>query len=644
MHQVLKMKAPLLLCYMLFFIIFQIMTFSYVHISGIPSYFMLDLLIALSLGSIIFMIKNRIASVVYLCIVMLLYMILFCTNAILFNIFGDVFSIEYLQVLNEAGEVFEWSYLKPFIMVPGILVFLAYVTINVLYIIFWKKDTYTVERSYVVTGMFTFIASLLTFGLIFSVNMNFANKTTKVNGELVRDDAFVKTLTKKAFKHYGMLGLYYKELSLEIRPSKKEIISPTDFESQSEYEGILEGKNVITIMVETLQSFSINKELTPNLYKMQEEAIYFNKNFSVNKTNMSEMIGITGSYYSFYDYNYDIDFALPNILKHKYKTTYVHDNNGSFYGRSKTMRYFGFENIVLHDDLYPEGFTNELYPDGINGWENDTWHWSGDYTLDSVTIDQALPYLIDENNLFYSFWTTLSMHGPYDGTGRYSNYSKWQKLGYLDKVKKAENNKTWINPLIDDAEYKGYLEYYECAVMDFDVALGKLLDALEEKDLLDDTLIVIYGDHEAYYHDIYLKSAHTSDKTRVDELYETTLIMYNKDLTDYYLTKNIANYYNTFTSPYVVAPTILDLLGVTFNKENYVNYSAFDNRYLPIFYSTQQKAFMNDNFYSYDGSKIEYAKDSSISSESFKRNAALTLNRLGVVDSLYESCRDKQTD
>ena len=640
MNQVVKMKAPLLICYMLFFIIFQIMTFSYVKASGIPSYFMLDLLIVLSLGCIVFMIKNRIASIIYLSILMLGYLILFLTNAILFNIFGDVFSIEYLKVLNEAGEVFEWYYLRPYIMIPGILVYLAYVSINVLYVIFIKKPTYTLERSYVTTGMLTYIASMLVFGIIFSFTMNSANKNTRVNGELVSDDIFVKTVTKKAFKHYGMLGLYYKELSLEIVPKKNNMASTTNYISESDYEGLLENKNVITIMGETLQSFCINETLTPNLYKLQNEGVFFNNNYSVNKTNMSEMIGMTGSYYSFYDYNYNVDFASPNILNHKYKTTYIHDNNKEFYGRGKIMQYFGFENSYFHDDLYPSDFTHYLYPVGISGWENNSWHWSGDYTLDSVTIDRAIPYLVDENELFYSFWTTLSMHGPYDGTGGYSNLPLFKRLGYYDKVIEAMNNNTWINPLKGE-DCESYYTYYECAAMDLDVALGKLLTYLENKNLLDDTLIVLYGDHEAYYHDLYLKAAHTTDKTRVDELYETTLIMYNKDLTNRFVSDNSSNYCNKFTSPYVVAPTILDLLGVSFNKDDYVNYSVFDKRYIPIFYSTQQKAFMNDNFYSYDGSKIEYTKDIAIDPEEFKKNVALVLNRLGVVDAKYEECREK---
>ena len=104
-------------------------------------------------------------------------------------------------------------------------------------------------------------------------------------------------------------------------------------------------------MGETLQDFVIDKELTPNLYKLKYEGINFTRNYSVNKTNMSEMIGITGTYYSFYDETYDVDFAIPNILDGKYKTTYVHDNNNTFYSRGKLMQYFGFDYAYYQNNI-----------------------------------------------------------------------------------------------------------------------------------------------------------------------------------------------------------------------------------------------------------------------------------------------------
>ena len=347
-------------------------------------------------------------------------------------------------------------------------------------------------------------------------------------------------------------------------------------------------------------------------------------------------MGITGSYYSFYDANYDIDFSIPNVLEGKYKTTYVHDNSADFYGRGNLVKYFGFEHSYFHDDLYASDFKNDIYPNGLPGWENNDWHWGGDYTLDSVTIDLALPYLVSKDKPFYSFWTSLSMHGPYTG-GSYSNKQLYKDLGYYTKVENAISSKKWTNPLEGMMNYEDYLKYYECAAIDFDIAIGKIISYLEKEDLLDDTLLVIYGDHEAYYHDIYLRMAGTSDLTQVDKLYQTTLIMYNKTLNNRYFSDYNTHNHETFTSPFVVAPTILDLLGASFDRNWYANYSVFDKRYLKAFYSYQQKAFMDNNFYSYDLESLAYIRDPNIDSSSFINDAIELMDRLGYVNDLYES-------
>lgn len=637
MKDVFKIKLPFILIFLIFYVIYEIMLFSYVKMAGLPRYFFLDFIIVLFFASIILFIKSNKASIIILSIFMAFNMILFFTNAIIYSIFGDIFSISYLKVLNEAEQVFEWHYLKPSIIIPGLLVYIAYVSINIFLLKPMSKIIYDNEKDFIVSGMFANILSILVLGIIFAIGINSADNNTYIQNKKVSDKTFINTIAKKAMKHYGVLSLYYKELSIKAKNDKSSSDYDYDYNSLSNYEGLLKNKNVITIMGETLQSFAINEELTPNLYKLQEEGVNFSRNYSVNKTNVSEMLGISGSYYSFYDTTYDVLFSLPNMINNNYKTTYVHDNTSKFYGRDKVCSYLGFENTYFHSDLYSDDFTNDLYPHGVAyNKSKDSWNWCGDYTLDSVTMNQALPYLVDLENKFYSFFTSLSMHGPYDGIDYSSNLPLFKKLGYYDKVLQAMDNNKWNNPLKGVDKYENYLVYYECAVMDFDKALGILIDYLEDNNLLDDTLLVLYGDHEAYYHDIYLKMAQTTDVSQVDKLYQTTLIMYNKTLNDKFYSDYNSHYLDVFTSPEVICPTILDLLGVKFNKNNYLNYSIFDERYIPIFYSYQQRAFMDDYFYTTDLSICQYVRDESKNKKEFFDNCIKLVNRLNWMDGLYE--------
>ncbi len=635
MLQVLKMKIPYIITFVIFYFIFEALTYNFVNMNGIAKYFILDLFIVLFFIMFTVLFKSNKVTIILLSIFMFFITVLFCVNAHIYKIFGDVFSINYLSVLNEAEQVFDWSFISAGIIGLAIFVFSIYVIANYFLYKSFNEIKYTLERDYVVSSLFVTILSTLVIGIFIAFSRSIADNNTFVNGKKIKDSTFVTTLTKKAFKHYGILGLYYKEIEIKSRKKSGPISGNNNYSSESDYEGLLKNKNVITIMGETLQDYCICETLTPNLYRLTQEGIHFSNNYSVNKTNVSEMIGITGSYYSFYDANYDVDFSLPNVLEGKYTTTYVHDNKPEFYARDNLMKYYGFENSYFHSDMYAPDFKNSVYPNGIPGWEDNDWHWAGDYTLDSVTMELALPYLINTEKPFYSFWTSLSMHGPYSGGG-YSNTKLFKELGYYNKVINAMESGKWNNPLKGVDKYEDYLIYYECAAIDFDKAIGKLLDDLEEKDLLDDTLIVIYGDHEAYYHDIYLKMAKTNDKTQVDKLYQTTLIMYNPILNNKYYEDYNTHSHKEFTSPFAIAPTILDLIGVTYDKNWYANYSVFDKRYIKSFYSYQQRAFMDNNFYSEDLESIAYSRDKSINSEEFIYNSIELMERLAYVESLYE--------
>ena len=148
--------------------------------------------------------------------------------------------------------------------------------------------------------------------------------------------------------------------------------------------------------------------------------------------------------------------------------------------------------------------------------------------------------------------------------------------------------------------------------MDLDLAVGTMLDRLESLDILDDTLIVLYGDHEPYYMsngEKQLKYAmYNSDDATNPELYSTTLIMYNTDLNSSYEAIYSNKTYDKFSTPYVIVPTILDLWGVEYNENYYVGKSAFlvEDELENIFYSHELEAIFSDKVYIADFKDYSY--------------------------------------
>ena len=91
-------------------------------------------------------------------------------------------------------------------------------------------------------------------------------------------------------------------------------------------------------------------------------------------------------------------------------------------------------------------------------------------------IEQASEIFTDEEP-FMAWLTTVSAHQPYDSPS---------VLGekYFS--------------LFDDTDYPDTLKRYMSKLKVTDDALGRLLDILEEKGILEDTVIVMYGDHYPY--------------------------------------------------------------------------------------------------------------------------------------------------
>ena len=132
-----------------------------------------------------------------------------------------------------------------------------------------------------------------------------------------------------------MLSYYYKELFDDFRIDDVTLAQyiesgKNNNADENEFTGLLKNYNVISIMIETGSQYMVNPVLTPTLYKMQEEGLDFNINYSKNKTNISELIGIIGSKPTSFDpwsslaINNSYPYSSANILKQNdYNTFFI---------------------------------------------------------------------------------------------------------------------------------------------------------------------------------------------------------------------------------------------------------------------------------------------------------------------------------
>ncbi|NFR23422.1 LTA synthase family protein [Clostridium sporogenes] len=251
---------------------------------------------------------------------------------------------------------------------------------------------------------------------------------------------------------------------------EKELVNT--FEGKSEIQGnklkgVGEGKNLIVIQVEALQQFAINakvegQEVTPNLNKWLNKSMYFDNYFyqvAAGNTSDAEFLSNNSLYpaasgAAYYMYSGNQFKSLPSTLQDKgYYTAAMHGYKDGFWNRNVMYKAQKFQ------DFYGESTYNIDEEVGLG-------------LSDKSFFNQSLEKMKTFKQPFYSFLISLSSHFPYDDVKGYGEFN----------VGKYEGS---------------FLGNYLKGIHYTDAQLGIFLENLEKDGYLDNSIVVIYGDHNA---------------------------------------------------------------------------------------------------------------------------------------------------
>ena len=241
--------------------------------------------------------------------------------------------------------------------------------------------------------------------------------------------------------------------------------------NQNEYTGMLKDYNLIVMCAESFSPAAIDKDLTPNLYKLTQQGILFNNYYNTfpNTTTDGEYALMQGLYpdagrskavSSLYaSRNSYLPFTLGNVFQSQrgMESFGYHNYRGSYYGRSES-----------HPNM---GYTMKFAGDGMTF----TTNWPAS---DLEMMEQSIDDYIGKEP-FHAYYMTFSGHYKYDiGTNEMAkrNWDQVKDLPYSSNAIKA---------------------YLSCNI-EFDKAIGYLMERLEQAGVADRTAIVIAGDHFPY--------------------------------------------------------------------------------------------------------------------------------------------------
>ncbi|MDP4093217.1 MAG: LTA synthase family protein [Bacillota bacterium] len=239
----------------------------------------------------------------------------------------------------------------------------------------------------------------------------------------------------------------------------------------NKYKGMFKGMNLIMIQVESLEGFYLNnkvdgQEITPNLNGLLKNSFYF-PNFyeqvNIGTTSDAELMSNTSvypvrdgaTYFRFPTNTYNN--SMPKLMKGLgYNTLAIHPDKGAYWNWETVLSTFGYDKC-LDATAFKQDETIGL---GLS---------------DGSFLRQIEPIIKSQKQPFYTYFISLTSHTPFYLPTKYKDLTLENKF---------------LNTRLGDSFQ---------TVRYTDKQLGILLSKLQEDGILDNTVVVIYGDHSGVH-------------------------------------------------------------------------------------------------------------------------------------------------
>lgn len=313
----------------------------------------------------------------------------------------------------------------------------------------------------------------------------------------------------------------------------------------NDYTGMFEGKNVVVILMESVNEAIINEEYFPNFTSIYNNGWSWVNTYSPRNscaTGNNEFSTLT-SLYSIYNtctanvYKNNTYFeSIFNLFNNKgYTTRSMHDFTEWYYYRS-----------TIHKNMGSGKFygANEL---GIK-----TAGVYGEWPSDIEFFEQAFDIILEDSTdtPWMTFLTTVTTHQPYSTSSTYGDLYKdyFKSLGYSTTTSR-----------------------YLSKLKVLDEAIGVMIDKLKDAGVFEDTVIVMLADHYPYgLNKTYISEMITHDLSDY-EIEKTPFVIYNASLEGKSFTE-----YNSYIN---LLPTLANLMNLDYDPRLYMGSDLLSDDY-----------------------------------------------------------------
>jgi len=574
-------KINLILIYFFSFIFMEFLFkfFMYDNVFRISNINMILFMLAISilLGVIGRLLKNEKNNKIIFIIIISIISIWFSAQYIIKEYFDFYISLSTFEVADQLGDFALKGVYETLKRIPIIIMFFIPLILSLLFRKYINLEKIDYKKSFgficlflIIYGFYIFSLNIKkdkayssynlyyeinntslnieNFGILnsFVIDVNraifgFEEKITLDNNLNNKKETNNKKDEKEEIKYeYNNLDINFDEL---IKKEKNKTIKQLHeyFKNdtgtlKNEYTGKFKGKNLILFMAESFNEIAVDKELTPTLYKLVNNGFVF-ENFytpTIYSTIGGEFQELTGLYAEstttlkkFRTGEISFPLGIANKFKEiDYNTFAYHNNSYSFQDRDKYLKSLGFDNFKACYNGLEKLINCKEWPQS-----------------DVSMIENTINDYINEDN-FMVFYATVSGHSSYTWGNAQAKKHKEEYMG-------------------SGLDYTEGPASYIAAQMELDKALQLLIEKLDEKNILDDTVIALVGDHYPYELTIdEVNEVSSYKKDSVVEVNRSNFILWNNKMDKVKVSK--------VGSQIDVIPTIYNVFGINYDSRLFI--------------------------------------------------------------------------
>ena len=361
---------------------------------------------------------------------------------------------------------------------------------------------------------------------------------------------------------------------------------------ENEYTGMFAGKNLIWIVAEGFSTWAMDEELTPTLWKLSHSGFVFENFYNPlwyvstsdgEFTTLFSLLPRSGVWSMSRSSSCTLPFVMGNLMGSAgYNCFAFHDGSLSYYDRDKSLPNMGY-------DFKADGAGLDL----SSAWP----------TSDLEMMEQSIPMYIEEEP-FHTYYLTISGHMNYNFYGN-------------NMAAKHEEE-------VAELPYSDAARAYVACNMELDLAMEELLNELEAAGILEDTVIVLSGDHYPYgLTQSEIEELNGGPVEQNFELCRSTLILYNAGMEE---TVTVDKYCCAMD----ILPTLCNLFGLDYDSRLLVGRDIFSDAGSRIIFGN--RSFITDEG-RYDASTDTFTRneDSTLTEAEANAYAAETLEEVGLL-------------